>query len=60
MARIGGNPALTNYQYTTDKDEPCTAQMNVRVAPSRLEKLKAVKDWQEKVREKIEEILGEN
>jgi hypothetical protein len=34
--------------------------MNVRVAPSQLEKLKAVKDWQEKVREKIEEILEEN
>ena len=60
MARIGGNPSLQNFQYTTDKDEPCTAQMNVRVAPSQLEKLKAVENWQEKVREKIEEILEEN
>jgi hypothetical protein len=60
MARIGGNPELENHQFTTDKDEPCTAQMNIRVPPSQLEKLKNIKDWQEKVRGKIAEILAES
>jgi hypothetical protein len=60
MSRPGGNPSLENFQYTTDKEEPCTAQMNIRMPPSQLEKLKAVKDWKEKVREKIAEILAES
>jgi hypothetical protein len=58
--RPGGNPDLKKFQFSTDNEESNTALLAVRIAPSQLEKLKAIKDWQDILREKIREILAES
>jgi hypothetical protein len=55
--RPGGNPALEKFQFTTDKDESCTAILNLRVPPSMLAKLKALPNWTDKAREKLSELI---
>jgi hypothetical protein len=57
MPRPGGNPALTEHQFKTDREEPCTAKLQVRVPPSMLAELKEYKNWQEIVREVLAEKL---
>ena len=57
MPRPGGNPALTEHQFTTEREEPCTAKLQVRVPPSMLAELKEHKNWQEIVREVLAEKL---
>ncbi len=57
MSRPGGNPALAEHQFKTDREEPCTAKLQVRVPPSMLAELKEYKDWQEIVREVLSEKL---
>ena len=57
MSRPGGNPALVEHQFTTDREEPCTAKLQVRVPPSMLAELKEYKDWQEIVRQVLAEKL---
>ena len=57
MPRPGGNPALTEHQFTTEREEPCTAKLQVRVPPSMLAELKKYKNWQEIVREVLAEKL---
>ena len=51
--RPGGNPELKKYQFITDRDEPLTAKLSMRVAPSMLEELKKRENWQELVRQAI-------
>ncbi len=52
------HPKLENLKpFTTDKEESCTAQMNIRVPPSLLAKLKKKENWQEFVRQAIAEKL---
>ena len=55
--RPGGNPDITEYSFTTDKPEPCTAKLTLRLPPSEYEKLKTLDNWQELVRQKIRELL---
>ena len=57
MPRPGGNPALTEHQFTTEREEPCTAKLQVRVPPSMLAELKEYKNWQEIVRKVLAEKL---
>ena len=57
MSRPGGNPALAEHQFKTDREEPCTAKLQVRVPPSMLAELKEYKNWQEIVREVLAEKL---
>ena len=58
MTRPGGNPDFgTKYRFTTDREEPCTAKMTLRLPPSQYAKLKALANWQELVREAIAEKL---
>ena len=57
MSRPGGNPALAEHQFTTDREESCTAKLQVRVPPSMLAELKEYKNWQEIVREVLAEKL---
>lgn len=45
-------------QFKTDKPEPCTAQISLRVPPSMKAKLKGKKDWQEKVRQFLEKEIN--
>ena len=57
MSRPGGNPDLEKFQFLTDRDEPCTAILNLRVPPSMLAKLKALPNWTEQAREKLKELI---
>ncbi len=57
MSRPGGNPALAEHQFKTDRQEPCTAKLQVRVPPSMLDELKEYQGWQEIVREVLAEKL---
>ncbi len=57
--RAGGNPGLVEYQFQTDRSEPLVGKLTLRVAPSELQKLKKISNWQEKVRSKISELLLE-
>jgi hypothetical protein len=59
MARPGGNPELSKHQFSTDKDEPCTAKLTLRLPPSQYEKLQTLPNWQEKVREAIAALNSE-
>ena len=56
--RPGGNPDLEKHQYTTDKTEACTGKLDLRVAPTDLEKLRAIDGWRDILREKIKEIIA--
>ena len=44
-------------QFTTDREEPCTALMNLRMPPSLLTKIKEKENWQEFVRQTLAEKL---
>lgn len=55
--RPGGNPDITKYSFTTDKPESCTAKLTLRLPPSDYEALKQIPNWQERLREKIKELL---
>lgn len=55
--RPGGNPDLVQYQFSTDREEPCTAKMTLRLPPSQYAKLKEIDNWQEKVRGAIASLL---
>lgn len=50
---------LSAYAFTTDRQESCTATLQVRVPPSLLAELKKKDNWQELVRVAIaKEIQG--
>ncbi len=55
--RPGGNPDLVKYQFSTDREEPCTAKMTLRLPPSQYAKLKKIDNWQEKVRGAIASLV---
>lgn len=55
--RPGGNPSLVAYQFTTDRDEPLTAKITIRLAPSMLEKLKELDNYREFIRQAVTEKL---
>ena len=57
--RPGGNPDLVEYQFSTDRDESCSAKLTLRLQPSQYEKLKKLPEWQEKTREAIANLLEE-
>lgn len=46
-------------QFTTDREEACTASLNVRVPPSLLDKIKEKKNWQEFVRKTLAESVND-
>jgi predicted DNA binding CopG/RHH family protein len=46
-------------QFKTDREEACTASLNVRVPPSLLKKIKNRKNWQEFVRKTLEENVDD-
>jgi hypothetical protein len=56
-----GNPDFgTKYPaWKTEREESCTAKLTLRLPPSQYEKLKQFPNWQEKVREAIEEKLAQ-
>ncbi len=58
MARVGGNPELSKYQFTTERDEPLTEKFTLRVTTSMLKELLSLDgNWREFVREAISDKL---
>ena len=57
MSRSGGNPELKHFQFTTDRDEPLTEKITVRISTSMLYALKQQDNYREFVRQAIEEKL---
>ena len=55
--RPGGNPDLVKYQYTTERDEPLTEKLQLRITKSMLEQLKLLENKNEFVREAIAQRL---
>ena len=45
------------YTFTTERKESCTAQLNLRVPPSLLARIKEQENWQEFVRKTLSENL---
>ena len=58
--RPGGNPDFgTKYKFTTDREEPLTELLAIRVPASMKSELKSKGNWQEFVREAIAKALSE-
>ena len=56
--RPGGNPDFgTKYAFTTERDEPLSESLSLRVPASMKSQLKCLQNWQELVREAIAEKL---
>ena len=52
------NRRLENLRpFTTDREESCTSQMNVRVPPSLFAKIKQKENWQEFVRQTLQKAV---
>ncbi|MEM7578777.1 MAG: hypothetical protein AAF316_02815 [Cyanobacteria bacterium P01_A01_bin.80] len=49
-----------NEGFTTDRKQPLTAQVAIRLTPQVKEKLKNIPNWQNQVREIIEAIVRKN
>ncbi|AGF53732.1 ssl6082 (plasmid) [Synechocystis sp. PCC 6803] len=58
--RPGGNPDLEKYQFKSPVSESRTAGIYLRITPTDKERLKNVKDWQEKLRQKVKEIIDDS
>jgi len=54
--RPGGNPDLVQHQFKTDRPEPCTERIQIRLPRSLYERITARPDWPEWARK----ILAEN
>ena len=57
MRNPKGNPDIKKYGFKTDRAEPLTAKLSMRVTDSMLAQLKERENWQELVREAIAEKL---
>lgn len=58
--RPGGNPDFgTKYALKTEREEPLTESLSLRVPKSLLSELKSRENWQELVRQAIVEKLQE-
>lgn len=50
------NPNSIATRFSTDREEPCTALLAIRIPPSQKAKLKKMEGWQEKIRDFIDEL----
>ena len=58
MPNPKGHPeSLENYKFKTTREEPCTAQISIRIPPSLKAQLKNVDNWQEEVRECLQKMV---
>jgi hypothetical protein len=55
--RPGGNPDLANFQFTTDRDEPLSEKITIRISPSMLRHLQGLDNYREFCRKAIAEKL---
>jgi hypothetical protein len=55
--RPGGNPDIKKYGFKTDRDEPLKERVQIRVPASMKKKLLEKDNWQEFVRQLINQAL---
>jgi len=55
--RPGGNPDIKKYGFKTDRPEPLKEKLQIRITASMKQKLSETENWQEFVREAIQEKL---
>ncbi|RCJ42273.1 hypothetical protein A6770_08675 [Nostoc minutum NIES-26] len=58
MPNYEEKPYLKKHQFTTDREEPLTAKITLRLPPSMLEKLKSLDNYPEFVRQAIWDALN--
>ncbi|MEH2141110.1 hypothetical protein [Nostoc sp.] len=58
MPNYEEKPYLKKYQFATDRKEPLTAKITLRLPPSMLEKLKSLDNYPEFVRQAIWDALN--
>jgi hypothetical protein len=59
--RPGGNPDFgTKYAFQTEREEPLTENVSLRVSASMKSQLQQQKNWQELVRQAIAEKLQQS
>lgn len=59
MIKRKGNPDIKNYGFSTDRPEPLTAKLTVRLPQSMMDELKALDNYPEFVRQAIQKALHE-
>ncbi|MDJ0726623.1 MAG: hypothetical protein QNJ38_16065 [Prochloraceae cyanobacterium] len=60
MPRPGGNPNIKKHGFKTDRVEPLTTQLALKVSASMKKQLKEKENWQEFVRNAIAKALEED
>ncbi len=59
MPRPGGNPNIKKHGFKTERQEPLTSQLALKVSASMKKRLQEKENWQELVREAIAQMLQE-
>jgi hypothetical protein len=57
--RTGGNPDLGKFAFTTDRVEPCSERIQIRMPRSLKLRIHALPDWPEQVRTILENNVPE-
>lgn len=57
--RTGGNPEIKKWAYTTDRAEPCSERIQVRLPLSLKRRVQSLPDWQERVRQLLDKHVPE-
>ena len=60
MPRPGGNPNIKEHGFKSDRPEPLTANLSMRIAPSMLKELRSRENWKDLVRNAIAKALEED
>jgi hypothetical protein len=58
--RPGGNPDLAQHQFTTERDEPCTERIQIRLPKSLYERITANPNWPDWARRILTENLEDS
>ncbi|QSJ20836.1 hypothetical protein JYQ62_17440 [Nostoc sp. UHCC 0702] len=59
MPNPKGNPEIKKHGFKTDRDEPLTESLTIKVTKSMLEKLKSIDDYRDKCRQAITRMIDE-
>ncbi|WP_445635468.1 CopG family transcriptional regulator [Nostoc sp. DSM 114161] len=58
MPNYEEKPYLKKHQFTTNREEPLTAKITLRLPPSMLKKLKGLDNYPEFIRQAISDALN--
>jgi hypothetical protein len=59
MPNPQGNPDIKNHGFKTDRDEPLTESLTIKITKSMIEKLKSMENYREKCRQAIAQMIEE-